>query len=88
MLDQVVIKDALPARGGPADTGALRAAAQQLRLSTSTSSFLAPPDTAGQPPRPLRSQTSSDNLSGPPSAQVRANSGSFLLDPLQVSSAA
>ncbi|CAL5222539.1 g4916 [Coccomyxa viridis] len=67
---KVVIKDALPARGGPADTGALRAAAQQLRLSTSTSSFLAPPDTAGQPPRPLRSQTSSDNLSGPPSAQT------------------
>ena len=67
---QVVIKDALPARPGAADAGALRAAAQQLRLSTSTSSFLSPPDAAGHPPRPLRSHRSSDSLSGAPSAQV------------------
>ena len=67
---QVVIKDALPARPGAADAGALRAAAQQLRLSTSTSSFLAPPDATGHLPRPLRSHRSSDSLSGAPSAQV------------------
>lgn len=67
-----MIKDALPARAAPTDAGALRAAAQQLRLSTSTSSFLGPPDAPGQPHKPLRSQRSSDSLSGPPSAQVLA----------------
>ena len=38
----MVIKDALPASLTAGNAGALRAAAQQLRLPTSTSSFLPP----------------------------------------------
>ena len=70
MCQQVVIKDALPASLTAGNTGALRAAAQQLRLPTSTSSFLPPPVAGAEPLRSLKSHRSTDSLPGAQSTQV------------------
>ena len=70
MRQQVVIKDALPASSTAGNAGALRAAAQQLRLPTSASSFLPPPGAGAEPLRSLRSHRSTDSLPGTQSAQV------------------
>ncbi|CAK0749293.1 hypothetical protein CVIRNUC_001899 [Coccomyxa viridis] len=67
---KVVIKDALPASLTAGNAGALRAAAQQLRLPTSTSTFLPPPTAGAEPLRSLKSHRSTDSLPGAQSTQV------------------